>query len=56
MSTAVPDAVAAVIAAAIRDHPASTPENAARAAVAALDRAGWHITAPEAIAAFLRTT
>lgn len=43
----IPDAVAAVIAASIRDHPTSTPEAVARAAVAALHREGWHIVAPD---------
>ncbi|MFE4328704.1 hypothetical protein ACFRQM_04395 [Streptomyces sp. NPDC056831] len=50
----IPDAVAAVIAATLRDHPTSEPEAVARAAVAALDREGWHITAPDVIAAALR--
>ncbi|MGC5398056.1 hypothetical protein ACPXCP_20270 [Streptomyces sp. DT20] len=50
----IPDAVAAVLAATIRDHPGSTPEAVARAAVAALDREGWHIAAPDTIAAALR--
>ncbi|MFE5851990.1 hypothetical protein ACFQ61_02020 [Streptomyces sp. NPDC056500] len=54
MSTQLPDAVAAIIAAAIRDHPHSDPENQARSAVQALRDAGWHIAAPEVIRAALR--
>lgn len=50
----IPDAVAAVIAATIRDHPGSTPESIARSAVAALDHEGWHIVAPDVAKAVLR--
>lgn len=50
----IPDAVAAVIAATIRDHPGSTPEAVARSAVAALDREGWHIVAPDTARTVLR--
>ncbi|WP_430479334.1 hypothetical protein ACQZM9_21890 [Streptomyces sp. P11-1] len=56
MTTQLPDAVAAVVAAAIRDHPASSPERQAQAAVQQLREQGWHIAAPEVIAAALRGT
>ncbi|WP_371796005.1 hypothetical protein [Streptomyces sp. NBC_01718] len=49
-----PDAVAAVIAAAIRDHPTNTPEAQARFAVAELRAEGWHIVAPDVAQAVLR--
>lgn len=54
MNTQLPDAVAAIIAAAIRDHPASAPAQQAQAAVRTLRDEGWHIAAPEVIAAALR--
>ncbi|WP_164711304.1 hypothetical protein [Streptomyces microflavus] len=54
MSTQLPDAVSAVIAGAIREHPTSSPEQQAHAAVRALRDQGWHIAAPEVIAAALR--
>lgn len=44
----IPAAVAAVIAATIRDHPAAEPETTARRAVEALRADGWTITAPDA--------
>jgi hypothetical protein len=50
----IPDAVAAVIAATMRDHPGSAPEAVARAAVAALQREGWHIVAPDVANSALR--
>ncbi|MGC5343674.1 hypothetical protein [Streptomyces sp. DT171] len=49
--TVVPDAVAAIIAATIRDHPTTTPEGTAQAAVEALRREGWTIAAPDTITA-----
>ncbi|MFI8817483.1 MULTISPECIES: hypothetical protein [unclassified Streptomyces] len=54
MTTQLPDAVAAIIAAAIRDDPTSSPEQQAHAAVRTLREQGWHIAAPEVIAAALR--
>ena len=45
----IPDAVAAVIAAAVEDHGHRGPHTAGRAAVRALTAAGWTIQAPEAI-------
>jgi hypothetical protein len=54
MTGDVPDAVGAIIAAAIRDHPTSEPEGQARCAVAELVREGWVIAAPGVIAAALR--
>ncbi|MFI8200059.1 hypothetical protein ACIF6K_26645 [Streptomyces sp. NPDC085942] len=50
----IPDAVAAIIAATIRDHSTTTPEEQGRKAVRALRDAGWTIVAPEAVAAVLR--
>ncbi|MFD5057408.1 hypothetical protein [Streptomyces sp. NPDC058394] len=50
----MPDAVGAIIAAAIRDHPTSEPERQSQYAIAELVREGWIIAAPDAIAATLR--
>ncbi|MET9923303.1 MULTISPECIES: hypothetical protein [unclassified Streptomyces] len=50
----IPDAVAAIIAATIRDHPTNSPEEQGRRAVRELREAGWTIAAPDVIAAALR--
>lgn len=50
----IPDAVAAIIAAAIRDNPTNSPETQARFAVTALQAEGWHIVAPHIANAALR--
>ncbi|MEU0102200.1 hypothetical protein [Streptomyces sp. NPDC006267] len=50
----IPDAVAAIIAAAIRDQSTNTPEEQGRRAVRELRDAGWTIAAPDVIAAALR--
>lgn len=42
---AIPDAVAAVIAATLRSHPTLSPEAVAHLAVHNLTADGWHITA-----------
>ncbi|WP_405561893.1 hypothetical protein [Streptomyces sp. NBC_01180] len=54
MTGHTPDAVAAIIAAAIRDRPTSNPEAVATAAVRELRDAGWYIAAPDTIRAALR--
>lgn len=50
----IPDAVAAISAATIRDHPTNSPEEQGRRAVRKLREAGWTIAAPDVIAAALR--
>ncbi|MCI4045451.1 hypothetical protein [Streptomyces sp. TRM75563] len=50
----IPDAVVAIIAATIRDHPTNTPEEQGLRAVRDLRDAGWTIAAPDVIAAALR--
>jgi hypothetical protein len=50
----IPDAVAAIIAAAIREHPTNAPEAQARFAVTDLQAEGWHIVAPDVANAALR--
>lgn len=42
--TAVPDAVAPVLAAVMQEHPAASPTLLARLVVAELRNLGWHIT------------
>ncbi|MFJ8555284.1 hypothetical protein [Streptomyces sp. NPDC093676] len=41
----IPDAVRAVIASVMQDHPAATPDHLARLVVAELRDLGWQITA-----------
>jgi hypothetical protein len=50
----IPDAVVAIIAAAIREHPTNSPEAQARFAVTDLQTEGWHIVAPDVANAALR--